>query len=499
MSADLLLVTALRSEYAAVQAAGNVRVLRSGMRAPDPSEWLPTAEQCAPRALGVLGVAGGLSPEVCPGDVIVATEVRDHDGRIVLRGAAPLAAELRARGMRVHCGPIASQRRIAGRADRARLRTSGALAVDMESAAIVRNWGARSPVAVARVVVDTTHAGVFHPATVPNGLKALLTLRRTVAGLKAWAELAAPRRVLLAGPRSFCAGVERAIDVVERALRIYPHPVYVRRQIVHNTHVIAELERRGAVFVDELSQVPDRTTVVFSAHGVAPAVRAEAARRGLQIVDGTCPLVTKVHTEATRFARWGYSVLLIGHAGHDEVEGTMGELPGRIQLVQTADEARQVQVADPTKVAYVTQTTLAAADVEQIVAVLRERFPEVRTSRTDDICFATTNRQDSVRAIADESDVVVVLGSANSSNSQRLVETAHGCGTRAVLVDDATQLRPGWLRDAHTVGITAGASAPPHLVDELVATLGELGPIDIVNREVTRERVHFALPKEVAE
>jgi 4-hydroxy-3-methylbut-2-enyl diphosphate reductase len=303
--------------------------------------------------------------------------------------------------------------------------------------------------------------------------------------------------VVLAAPRSFCAGVERAIDIVELALQRYPRPVYVRRQIVHNAHVVADLQRQGAVFVDELSEVPDGTTVVFSAHGVAPAVREEAAQRGLNVIDATCPLVAKVHSEARRFAGRGDTVFLIGHDGHDETEGTLGEVPGRIKLVQSAEEAEQVSAQDPEHVSFLMQTTLAVDDAADTVEVLRRRFPLIESSATDDICYATTNRQQAVRAIADESDLVIVLGSSNSSNSLRLVEVAQRSGARAQLVDDATEIRPEWLTGVTTIGITAGASAPPHLVDEVIGTLRALGPVDLVERVVTTEDIKFTLPKGV--
>jgi 4-hydroxy-3-methylbut-2-enyl diphosphate reductase len=272
----------------------------------------------------------------------------------------------------------------------------------------------------------------------------------------------------------------------------------VRRQIVHNAHVVDDLQRQGAVFVDELDQVPDGTTVVFSAHGVAPAVRQEATRRGLNVIDATCPLVAKVHSEARRFAARGDTVVLIGHAGHDEVEGTLGEAPGRIMLVQSAADAERVGADDPEHVAFLMQTTLALDDAAETVEVLRRRFPKIESSATDDICYATTNRQQAVRAIAAESDVLIVLGSPNSSNSVRLVEVAQRAGVVAHLVDDATGIVPEWLAGASTIGITAGASAPPHLVDEVIATLRALGHVDVIERAVAAEDVTFSLPKGVA-
>ena len=317
------------------------------------------------------------------------------------------------------------------------------------------------------------------------------------AGAAAPRDAVRPRTVLLAGPRSFCAGVERAIDVVEIALRHHGPPVHVRKQIVHNVHVVSDLERRGAVFVDELGEVPDDGVVVFSAHGVSPAVRAEADRRGLRVIDATCPLVTKVHTEMRRFGDRGDTIVFIGHEGHEETEGTMGERPEQTVLVETEDDARRVEVADPDRVTYLVQTTLAADEVGGIVDVLAERFPGLKSPPSDDICYATTNRQEALRAVARDSDVVLVVGSSNSSNSRRLVETSERLGTPAHLVDDAGDVRLDWVADAHTVGLTAGASAPTALVDEVIEALRGLGPVDVTEREVTTEDVHFTLPKEV--
>lgn len=312
----------------------------------------------------------------------------------------------------------------------------------------------------------------------------------------------AHRTVLLAAPRSFCAGVQRAIEVVERALAQrtdQDHPVYVRKQIVHNAHVVADLAARGAVFVEELDEVPDGATVVLSAHGVSPAVRAQAQRRGLAVIDATCPLVTKVHAEARRFAARGDTILLIGHAGHEEVEGTVGEAPDRTILVPDAAAAARVQVPDPARVSYLTQTTLAVDETAEVLAVLRSRFPALRGPTSEDICYATTNRQDALAHIAGEADVVLVVGSANSSNSQRLVELARRHGPPAYLMDDAGDLQPEWLAGASVVGLTAGASAPPGLVEEVIEALAGHGPVTVTEREITRETIHFALPAGVKE
>ncbi len=308
---------------------------------------------------------------------------------------------------------------------------------------------------------------------------------------------AGARTVLLASPRSFCAGVERAIAVVEQLLDQRGGPIYVRKQIVHNLHVVADLQARGAVFVDELNAVPDGATVVFSAHGVSPAVCAEAADRGLEVIDATCPLVTKVHAEARRFAARGDTVILIGHAEHEEVEGTLGEAPDQTVLVQSANEVGQLQVADPARVSYLTQTTLAVDETAEVVGALRARFPELRGPASDDICYATTNRQDALTAIAEESDLVLVVGSANSSNSVRLVELARRHGTPSYLIDDPSDIHPEWLDGVGVVGLTAGASAPPRLVDAVIAVLAQLGPVTVVERETTRETVHFTLPAAV--
>jgi 4-hydroxy-3-methylbut-2-enyl diphosphate reductase len=305
-----------------------------------------------------------------------------------------------------------------------------------------------------------------------------------------------PMTVVLAGPRSFCAGVERAIETVERTIDRYGAPVYVRRQIVHNRHVVADLEQRGAVFVHELHEVPDGATVVFSAHGVAPSVRADATSRGLRVVDATCPLVAKVHHEVRRFHSRGYQVVLIGHAGHDEVEGTLGETAA-ITLIEDAVDITDLVVEDPTQLAYVTQTTLSSDDVAGLIGALSERFPGVVGPHAADVCYATQNRQDAVRAIAASCDLLLVVGSSNSSNTARLVEVAARAGCRAELLEDESELQLEWLRGASTVGVTAGASTPPELVQRVVEALASLGPVRIEERPVRAENVNFPLPMEV--
>jgi 4-hydroxy-3-methylbut-2-enyl diphosphate reductase len=306
------------------------------------------------------------------------------------------------------------------------------------------------------------------------------------------------RKLLLAKPRGFCAGVDRAIDVVHLALELFSTPVYVRREIVHNKHVIQSLAAMGAVFVDDIEQVPAGAVVIFSAHGVSPEVRARAAAKNLRVIDATCPLVTKVHIEAARFAKEGRSIILVGHAGHDEIIGTMGEAPDRTQLVSSVEEAERVQVSDPERVAVTTQTTLGVDDTREIVEVLRRRFPKVVSPPSDDICYATQNRQLAVKLLAKEAEVILVLGSENSSNSRRLREVAEMSGARAFLIEDATKIDPAWLENAQCVGITAGASAPEHLVQEVVAYFKARGVERIEETEAVEEKVTFTPPPELA-
>jgi 4-hydroxy-3-methylbut-2-en-1-yl diphosphate reductase len=304
-------------------------------------------------------------------------------------------------------------------------------------------------------------------------------------------------RVVLAQPRGFCAGVERAIEIVERALKKYGPPIYVRHEIVHNRHVVEDLRTRGAVFVDELDEIPPGAMTIFSAHGVAKRVEQLAADRGLPVIDATCPLVAKVHAEARRFAGDGYLVALIGHGGHEEVEGTLGEAPDSTALIESIDDVERLAPRDPGKVAYLMQTTLAADEAGDMVDAILDRFPAAKGPGSDDICYATTNRQRAVRAIAAESDLVLVVGSANSSNSLRLVETAQRAGTPSYLVDSAQDIELGWLAGVSTVGLAAGASAPPAMVSEIMAALSGLGPIQSKEVVVATESVQVGLPREL--
>jgi 4-hydroxy-3-methylbut-2-enyl diphosphate reductase len=306
-------------------------------------------------------------------------------------------------------------------------------------------------------------------------------------------------KVLLAAPRGYCAGVDRAVQTVERALLLHGPPVYVRKEIVHNKHVVATLRARGAIFVEEETEVPPGAVTVFSAHGVSPQVRANAERLELRTIDATCPLVTKVHREAQRFAREGYTIVLVGHAGHEEVEGTMGEAPQSIVLVQNEHDVDALEIDDPERVAYVTQTTLSVDETSAIVARLRERFPAIVGPRTDDICYATTNRQAAVKCMAEQCDLMLVIGSRNSSNSVRLVEVARDCGTEAYLIDNRHEVREEWLAGKRVIGVSSGASAPDELVRELLDLFRERGlrEQDIAEVDVVREDVRFMLPKPV--
>jgi len=312
--------------------------------------------------------------------------------------------------------------------------------------------------------------------------------------------LGGPIRVILARPRGFCAGVVRAIEVVEKSLEVFEEPVYVRHEIVHNRQVVDDLQSKGAMSVEDLDGVPDGATVIFSAHGVSKSVSAEAKRRGLNTIDGTCPLVTKVHRQVHRLSAQGFEILLVGHAGHPEVEGTMGQLIDRkILLIQSVEDAERVEIGNPKKIAYVTQTTLSLDDADKIVSVLLRRFPRLQPPPTDDICYATQNRQDAVRRLVQSADLVIVIGAANSSNSNRLVEVAASRGVPAYRKDCVSDLEAAWFRGAKTVGITAGASAPEYLVQEVVSHLKACYGAEVESDlDGTDEDVHFPLPRDLA-
>jgi 4-hydroxy-3-methylbut-2-en-1-yl diphosphate reductase len=491
----LLVLAPLRLEASAVRRGlreSASRVLRTGMGAARAARVVKESNPGSFGAMIVMGTSAGVDPDLKPGDLVVATEVSDGESTVPLPGADLLAAELRRAGLPARAGRLATVPSLVKSAERARLAAEGYLAADMETSALLGAANGR-PAAVIRAVSDSG----FGPGMVAGGIAALRSLRLAAPVAERWAAACAQRTVLLAGPRSFCAGVERAIEIVERALELRGAPVYVRKQIVHNTRVVSDLEQRGAVFVDELDEVPDGATVVFSAHGVSPAVRDTAAGRGLSVIDATCPLVSKVHAEARRFAREGYTVALIGHAGHEEVEGTLGEAPDSAVLVQTAADVAALRPDDESKVAYLMQTTLAVDEAADVAAALRERFPGMRAPGSDDICYATTNRQVAVRAVAQDADLVLVAGSKNSSNSVRLVERSERAGTPAYLIDGATDIDLSWLSGVSVVGLTAGASAPPAVVEEIIAALSGLGTVTVTERITTTESVQFGLPREV--
>jgi 4-hydroxy-3-methylbut-2-enyl diphosphate reductase len=487
----LLVLAPLRLEANAVRRGLRQpasRVVRAGMR----GSKADGSKLGAFGATAVMGTAASVADDLKPGDLVVATEVSDGERVIALPGAELIAGELRRAGLTVRTGKIVTVDHLVKSSERAGLAASGYLAADMESAQLLDAAEGR-PAAVIRAVSD----GGVGPGMVTGGMAALRSLRQAAPVAEAWAAACADRTVLLAGPRSFCAGVERAIEIVERALEQRGTPVYVRKQIVHNKRVVQDLTERGAVFVDELDEVPEGATVVFSAHGVSPAVKDEASSRGLSVIDATCPLVSKVHAEARRFAREGYTVALIGHGGHEEVEGTLGEAPSSTVLVQTPEDVGTLDVADDSKIAYLMQTTLAIDEAESVAGALKDRFPQMRSPNSDDICYATTNRQAAVRKVAAEADLVLVAGSKNSSNSVRLVERSEREGTPAHLIDGASDISLSWLAGTSVVGLTAGASAPPAVVQEIVDALSGLGSVDVAERVTTTESVQFGLPREV--
>ncbi|WP_326673363.1 4-hydroxy-3-methylbut-2-enyl diphosphate reductase [Streptomyces sp. NBC_01257] len=428
-----------------------------------------TAAGSAAAPLVVTGTVASSHPDVRPGDVLVATEF----SAVTCASAPLLTGELRRAGRRVRAGTLAD------------------LGVPLDEPVVAAALRAARPDRPTAVVLTAGSAdGNADDDADPDG-----AVGRAIG---AWRAALGPRAVLLAEPRSFCAGVDRAIEIVERLLDRGPHPVYVRKEIVHNTHVVRDLAARGAVFVEELDEVPQGATVVFSAHGVSPAVRRDAELRGLDVYDATCPLVSKVHAEVRRYAARGDRIYLIGHAGHEESEGTIGEAPEQTVLVQTADDVAALP-DDEGNASYVMQTTLGADEADSVAAALHDRFPGIRGPGSDDICYATTNRQNAVREVAAQADLVLVVGSANSSNSVRLVERSEAEGTKARLVEDLGDVPLGLLAGAGTVGVTAGASAAPALVEEIVAGLRALGPVRTQEVRVATETVTFGLPSGLGE
>lgn len=484
---DLAVFTADRIQAEAI--GGGVMVTGTGMEQAltTGARMKETLARGVPVALS--GVAHGLDPALRSGELVVATELRATDGAAPrpLPSAALVARDLRRLGLAVRTGPLVSSPGPLSDEEAARLWAGGAIAWDTESAWVARQLPDH-PVAAVRVVADTGEGQVM------AALGSLLGIRTS---LEHWARASRSHDVLLASPRSFCAGVERAIEIVERALERFGRPVYVRRQIVHNVHVVNDLEAKGAIFVAELEEVPDGATVVLAAHGVSPAVRAAAAERhDLTVIDATCPLVAKVHHEARRYLAQDYHIVLVGHAEHEEVVGTLGEAPDRIQLVQRLEEVADLVVADEDRVAYLTQTTLSIDETAEVIGALRQRFPQLVGPTSHDICYATQNRQDAVRSMAHLCDLMLVVGSTNSSNTARLVEVARRAGCRAELIEDASEIHLSWL-DVPRVGVTAGASAPEALVTEVIDTLMTLGPTTITEHRTTEETVQFSLPRQV--
>jgi 4-hydroxy-3-methylbut-2-enyl diphosphate reductase len=492
---SLVVLAPLSVEARAVRAGAPwAEVRRVGMGPRRAARSAQLVESADGSAVLIAGFCGALDPALQPGDVVLGTEVRGPTGTTRCADPAILAGALRRGGLCVRVGPIASSQRLVMRERRRSLQRSGALAVDMESA-----WLAPAaqdqPLVTLRVVLDTHRNELHRPLrTVAGAAVAYRALRRACALVEDWARVLGEREVVLASPRASCAGVDRAVEIVQRALDTRGAPVYVRKQIVHNAHVVASLERQGAVFVDDVDEVPRGATVIFSAHGVSPAVRARAAKRDLDVIDATCPLVAKVHAEARRFASAGYEIVLVGHEGHEEVTGTYGEAPGQMHVVASAEEVDVLPFEDGARVAYLTQTTLALDETATVIDALRDRFPALVGPASSDICFATQNRQDAVRALAEDCDCVVVVGSSNSSNSQRLVEVAGRAGCRAALVENAGDIPPELLAGARRVGLTAGASAPEALVDDVVSALRGLGAVTVSERSVANEDVEFKLP-----
>jgi len=493
--ADLAVVTAGRIEAEAI--GGGVMLTGVGMDQVCTTGARLRQSLLAGTPVALSGMARRLAPDLVPGALVVATELRTTDGMPPRRlpAADLVASDLQRLGLHVRTGPLVSSSSPLSAEDAQALVADGAIAWDMESAWLARQLPDH-PIAVVRAIVESGGAGGSGDANIPlRGLGSLLGVRTS---LERWASACGPHGVFLASPRSFCAGVERAIEIVERALERFGAPVYVRRQIVHNAHVVADLEAKGAIFVAELSDAPDGATVVLAAHGVSPAVRHAASDRpDLTVIDATCPLVAKVHHEARRYLAQDYQIVLIGHAEHEEVVGTLGEAPDRIRLVQRSEDVADLPFSESDDVAYLTQTTLSIDEAAGIVDAMRTRFPRLVGPATNDICYATQNRQDAVRALAQRCDLILVVGSTNSSNTLRLVEVARREGCRAELIEDASEIRLSWLDNVADVGVTAGASAPEVLVSEVVAALRSLGPATVTEHRTVEESVQFSLPRQV--
>ncbi|HEX4034084.1 MAG TPA: 4-hydroxy-3-methylbut-2-enyl diphosphate reductase [Solirubrobacteraceae bacterium] len=491
----LLVLAPMAIEARAIRAGAPwTRVEKIGM---GPRRARAAASLGGERHALIAGICGALDESLEPGDVILASELRTPERTLPCPDPTVLAGVLRRGGLRVHIGPILSSTGLIFGERRRELALQGALAVDMESAWLA-DEGRAAPLTTLRVVLDTPRHEFHRPARAAVATRrAFRALREASSLLEGWAGALAQREVVLAAPRASCAGVTRAVEIVERALEQRGAPVYVRKQIVHNAHVVGELERRGAVFVDDVDEVPQGATVIFSAHGVSPAVRRHASDRDLDVIDATCPLVAKVHAEARRFAAGDYQIVLVGHEDHEEVEGTVGEAPAHTQVIASIEEARTLELDDPDRVAVLTQTTLAVDETADIVDVLRGRFPSLVSPPSEDICYATQNRQDAVRAIAQDVELILVVGSENSSNSRRLVEVAQRAGARAMLLERAEDLEPETLAGVSRVGVTAGASAPESLVQHVVRAIDGLGGAAVREVTVATEDMHFNLPPQV--
>jgi 4-hydroxy-3-methylbut-2-enyl diphosphate reductase len=494
----LTVLAPMALEARAVRRGGpELDVRRTGVGARRAAEYAAGHDHSDAAAVVIAGFCGALDPALAPGDIVLASELRGPDDTVACADPTILAGVLRRGGLRVRVAPIASERALVTGPRRRRLADTGAAAVDIESAWLGPVAGDR-PLYALRAVLDTPGRELRRPiASAAGTAAAYRSLRRAAALLAQWAAMLSDRELVLASPRASCAGVQRAIEIVERAIEQHGPPVYVRRQIVHNAHVVEALRGRGAVFVTEVGEVPEGATVVFSAHGVSPEVRRDADARGLNVIDATCPLVAKVHAEARRFAATGFDIVLVGHEGHEEIEGTVGEAPEHTTVIASPEDVAALEVSDPEHVAYLTQTTLAVDETASVVNALRERFPTAVGPPSEDICYATQNRQTAVRSLAQRCDVILVVGSENSSNSRRLVEVAHRAGCRGLLLENASQLSAAALQGARRIGITAGASAPEALVSEMIDAIRGLGAATVCEQSVAEENMHFKLPPEV--